>query len=67
METGLYRSVRRKHVGFLRSIDEFEMIDGVADAIQKINESGYLAVVVTNQPVDSSWQGYSRTAGGDSQ
>ena len=27
------------------------MIDGVAEAIRKINESGYLAVVVTNQPV----------------
>ena len=28
-----------------------ELIDGVAEAIRKINESGYLAVVVTNQPV----------------
>lgn len=27
------------------------MIDGVAEAIRKINESGYLAVVATNQPV----------------
>ena len=26
-------------------------IDGVAEAIRKINESGYLAIVVTNQPV----------------
>ena len=40
-----------KYVGFLRNIDEFELIDGVADAIKKINASGYLAVVVTNQPV----------------
>ncbi|MFR5295710.1 MAG: D-glycero-alpha-D-manno-heptose-1,7-bisphosphate 7-phosphatase [Clostridium sp.] len=40
-----------KYVGFLRNIDEFELIDGVAAAIRKINESGYLAVVVTNQPV----------------
>lgn len=40
-----------KYVGFLRNIDEFELIDGVAEAIQRINESGYLAVVVTNQPV----------------
>ena len=40
-----------KYVGFLRNIDEFELIDGVADAIKKINESGYLAIVVTNQPV----------------
>ena len=27
------------------------MIDGVAEAIRKINESGCLAIVVTNQPV----------------
>lgn len=40
-----------KYVGFLRNIDDFELIDGVAPAIQKINESGYLAIVVTNQPV----------------
>lgn len=40
-----------KYVGFLRDIDEFELLDGVADAIQKINASGYLAIVATNQPV----------------
>lgn len=37
--------------GFLRNIDDFELIDGVSEAIRKINESGYLAIVVTNQPV----------------
>lgn len=40
-----------KYVGFLRNIDEFELLDGVAEAIKRINESGYLAIVVTNQPV----------------
>lgn len=40
-----------KYVGFLRDIGEFELIDGVAEAIRKINSSGYLAIVVTNQPV----------------
>lgn len=40
-----------KYVGFLRDIDEFELIDGVAEAIKKINASGYLAIVITNQPV----------------
>lgn len=40
-----------KYVGFLRNINEFELIDGVDKAIRKINESGYLAIVVTNQPV----------------
>lgn len=40
-----------KYVGFLRSTDEFELLPGVAEAIGKINRSGYLAIVVTNQPV----------------
>lgn len=40
-----------KYVGFLRSIDQFELIPGVAKAIKKINASGYLCIVVTNQPV----------------
>lgn len=40
-----------KYVGFLRKEEEFELIDGVAEAVKKINESGYLAIVVTNQPV----------------
>ena len=40
-----------KYVGFLRSIDDFKLIDGVAEAIKEINASGYLAIVVTNQPV----------------
>lgn len=40
-----------QYVGFLRNIDEFVLMDGVAQAIRKINASGYLAIVVTNQPV----------------
>ena len=40
-----------KYVGFLRNIDEFELLPGVAEAIKKINESGFLAIVATNQPV----------------
>ena len=40
-----------KFVGFLRDIDDFELLDGVTDAIKKINNSGYLAIVVSNQPV----------------
>jgi D-glycero-D-manno-heptose 1,7-bisphosphate phosphatase len=43
--------VINKYVGFLRDINEFELIDGVPEAIKKINESGYLAILVTNQPV----------------
>lgn len=37
--------------GFLDNIDDFVLEDGVVEAIQKINTSGYLAIVVTNQPV----------------
>lgn len=40
-----------QYVGFLRSEEEFTLIPGVAEAIGKINGSGYLAIVVTNQPV----------------
>lgn len=40
-----------KYVGFLRNIDDFELLPSVADAIKQINNSGYLAIVVTNQPV----------------
>ena len=49
-----------KYVGFLRNIDDFELIDGVAEAIKLINQSSYLAIVVTNQPViargEVSWE-----------
>lgn len=40
-----------KYVGFLRRIDDFELADGAAEAIRSINESDYLAIVATNQPV----------------
>lgn len=43
--------VINKHIGFLRHIDDFELIEGVSDAIKHINQSGYLAIVITNQPV----------------
>lgn len=38
-------------VGHLKDIHDFVLIDGVAKAIRKINQSGYLVIVVTNQPV----------------
>lgn len=40
-----------RYVGFLRKPEEFELLSGVAETIKKINNSGYLVVVVTNQPV----------------
>ena len=43
--------VINKHIGFLRKSEDFELILGVTEAIKAINKSGYLAIVVTNQPV----------------
>ena len=40
-----------KYVGFLKDIEQFELLPGVAEAVHLINNSGYLAVVCTNQPV----------------
>lgn len=40
-----------KYKGFIRNIDDFELIDGVSDAIRLINASEYLSIVITNQPV----------------
>ncbi len=50
-----------KYVGFLRSPEELELTNDAAEAIKLINASGYLAVVVTNQPViargEVTWDG----------
>lgn len=40
-----------KYVGFLRNIDEFELLPNVSEAIGLANNSEYLSVVITNQPV----------------
>lgn len=40
-----------KYVGFLRNIDQMELLPDAAEAINLINKSSYLAIVVTNQPV----------------
>ena len=40
-----------KYVGFLRTADQVELEPRAAEAIRLINESEYLAVVITNQPV----------------
>jgi D-glycero-D-manno-heptose 1,7-bisphosphate phosphatase len=37
--------------GFVRSPEEFVLLDGAAEAVKTINRRGYLAIVVTNQPV----------------
>lgn len=43
-------TVNRKN-GLICWEEQFELEDGAAEAIRKINQSGYLAIVVTNQPV----------------
>lgn len=40
-----------KYIGFLTKPEQFELLEGVAEAIKLVNKSGYLAIVVTNQPV----------------
>lgn len=49
-----------KYVGFLTKPEQFELLPGVTEAIKMINKSGYLAIVVTNQPViargDCTWE-----------
>jgi len=37
--------------GFVTKANQFDLIPGVADAIKMINNSEYLAIVITNQPV----------------
>lgn len=43
--------VINKEVKFLHKPEQLELIPGAADAIRLINQKGYLAIVVTNQPV----------------
>lgn len=37
--------------GFINKVEDIELLPGVIDAIKKINKSGYLAIVVSNQPI----------------
>jgi D,D-heptose 1,7-bisphosphate phosphatase len=36
---------------FITKPEDFELIDGASDAIKKINSLGFLAIIITNQPV----------------
>ena len=40
-----------KYMGLVTKIDQLELADDAAEAIQKINHSDYLAICITNQPV----------------
>jgi D-glycero-D-manno-heptose 1,7-bisphosphate phosphatase len=37
--------------GFIRKAEDLELLPGAAEAVKGVNNSGYLAIVVTNQPV----------------
>jgi D,D-heptose 1,7-bisphosphate phosphatase len=37
--------------GWIRSPDQVELLEGAGEAVRQINKSGFLAVLVTNQPV----------------
>ena len=43
--------VLNREIGGVRKADDFELLPRVAEAVRRINESGWLAVVITNQPV----------------
>ncbi len=43
--------VINKKKGLIYQTKDFELLDGTAEAIKKINESPFLSIVVTNQPV----------------
>jgi D-glycero-D-manno-heptose 1,7-bisphosphate phosphatase len=49
-----------RYDGFLTNPDRFTLLPGAAEAIKRINHSGYLAIVITNQPViargETTWQ-----------
>lgn len=40
-----------RYAGFVRDVADFELLPRAAEAIRAINQSGRLAIVVTNQPV----------------
>lgn len=52
--------VINREVQFLSNSDDMELIPGAAEAIKLINDRGYLAIVVTNQPViargEATWE-----------
>ncbi len=49
-----------RYVGFLTHPEQFELLEGAAEAVRMINKSGFLAIVVTNQPQiargDCTWE-----------
>lgn len=40
-----------RYAGYIKSPDDIQLIEGVAETIKKINQTEFLVIVVTNQPV----------------
>lgn len=40
-----------KYKGFIKNLNDFELLPNVATTIKTLNDSGYLVIVITNQPV----------------
>lgn len=40
-----------KEINLLHNVEQLELIEGAAEALKYINEKGFLAIIVTNQPV----------------
>ena len=40
-----------QHIGFLKDPEDLELVEGASEAITRINDSGYLAIIITNQPI----------------
>jgi D,D-heptose 1,7-bisphosphate phosphatase len=37
--------------GYISSVDQIELLEGVPEAIRKLNNTGFLSICITNQPV----------------
>lgn len=37
--------------GFITRTEDFELLEGAAEAVRSVNKAGYLAIVITNQPI----------------
>jgi len=43
--------VINKEINFLHKKEDLELIEGSAEAIKKLNDNGWIVIIVTNQPV----------------
>ena len=41
--------INKKREDYVKSLDEFEILDGVAESIKILKDNGFLVIVITNQ------------------